>query len=428
MFGGLFSSTSKSQDQFYAELSKKTANAATDTEERAVDYSHFPSLLSLNTKTGVMVTPKSSLTLSTVFACVDLIASTISIIPMNVLRHQDGGRYPATDHDQYFLLKKEPCRMHSRVQWTKLMIVHYLLWGDGISIIKRNKFSRPMAYSIVMPWDVWDIEIIENTNGVEELWYNIKGKTYNQDDIIHFSDLSIDGKRGCGRISQNKEAVGLGIGLRDFGNDLIGKGGRIMGYVHGEKKMTPDAYKMLAEKFINGYGNEYGVGVLPHGWKYEAFKYPMPAKDAELLASREFSVEEICTAFRTHPFLIGKSANVNNSVAENIFRSFLMTTIAPITTMMEMEWDRKAFRESERNELYTKYNLFALDKADIEKTMNALVQAVNNGLMNKDEARDTLDRNPIPDGLGQDFYQPLNMAPLKDVVDYFKKEKIGSDE
>ena len=402
------------------------------TENRAdIDPSNFPSFFSLlnKSKTGVIVTPKTALQYSTVFACVDLIASTISIIPLNIYKDTGKGKELAKDHDQYYILRKQPHKMYSRLQWDKLMIVHYLLWGDGVSIINRNTFGRPISYELVMPWDLSIEKIEDPITGENAIWYKIEGKIYSSDDVIHYSDLSINGVKGCGRITSNKESVGLGLALRDYGNELLSTGGKTMGYIYGDKRITsPEAYRLLSESFLNGYGGEGGVGVLPSGFKYEPFTHPMPPASAEYIASKEFSKEEICTIFRTPPLLIGSTGGVNNSVAESIMRTWLMSTIAPITTMMELELDRKVFRDSEKTSHYIKYNLFALDKADIEKTMNALVQGVNNGIYNKDEARAILDKNPIPGGLGADFYQALNQAPLDIAKEYFLQDKTITNE
>jgi HK97 family phage portal protein len=406
---------------------RKPARQSITQEERAIDLDSFPSFLNISSKTGVVVTPQTSLQYSTVFSCVDLIASTISIIPINIFKEEAGGKFPATEHDQYYLIRKEPHRMYSRLQWTKMMIVHYLLWGDGVSIIQRNKFGRPIGYLLQMPWDVTIDKLKDTVTGETRLWYKIDGVVFPAEDVIHFSDLSIDGKKGCGRIQQNRESIGLGMALRDYGNELISTGGKTMGYIHGDKRMTPDAYRLLTEKFLSGYGGESSVGVLPHGWKYTAFEHPLPPASAEYMASKSFSAEEVCTIFRTPPLLIGLTKGVNNSVAESIMRTWLMSTIAPITTMMEFEWDRKAFRETEKPTHYVKYNLWALDKADMEKTMKALVDGVNNGLINKDEARQTLDRNPIPGGLGKEFNQPINIAPIDVVREYLSNNTEKND-
>ena len=296
------------------------------------------------------------------------------------------------------------------------MVVYYELWGDAISLIKLDNKGRPKSYVVQMPWDV-KIEKEELPDGDYRLWYKIKDKTYRQDEVIHWSDMSIDGKRGAGKISSNKESIGLGIALRDYGNELIGNGGKIMGYLHGEKRMTPEAYKLLARNFINGYGSDNGVGILPHGWKYEQFKYPLPAADAQYIEAKNFTRDEICTIFRTPPFLIGLSGDINNSVAENLIRTWLMTVIAPMCTMIEGEWNRKIFLEKDKGKKYVKYNVWQLDRADIERTANALSTFVNNGLMTINEARGKIESNPI-DG-GDKLRVPLNMASLDVAEDYF---------
>lgn len=439
MFGNLFNTkqekkpkrkvtTRASKARAHGRLRKTPRKQISPTEERSITAEDFPSIFSLQTKAGVIVTQESSMQFSTVFACVDLIASTLSIIPVNIMEEKDGGKYPATSHDQYYLLKKEPHNMYSRSQWIKMMAVHYLLWGNGVSIIRRDQFGRPVEYEIQNPWDV-RIDILKDKDtGQVSRWYQICGETYRSSDIIDFSDISLNGKKGLGRVSPHQETIGLGLALRDYGNELIGNGGKMMGYVYGEKKMNRDAYKILAERFLNGYGADNSVGVLPYGWKYEPFKYPLPPASAEYIAGKNFSTEEVCTIFRTHPFLIGLSKGVNNSVAESLIRTWLMTTIAPITTMMELELDRKIFRDSEKNTHFVKYNLWSLDKADMEKTTNALVQQLYAGLINKDEARDKLDLNPIVDGLGKDHYQPLNQAPLDVAKEHFLKENTKAND
>jgi HK97 family phage portal protein len=402
---------------------QKTINPVENRSTPSLDFNFVNTYF--NSKTGVVVTPKKSLSYSTVFACVDLIASTISIIPLNLYKNSEEGKIEAREHDQFYILRKEPSKLYSRLQWTKLMIVHYLLWGDGVSIIKRNKLGRPVSYNIVMPQDVEIEKVLNELTSEDELFYKINDEIYSSEDVIHFSDLSIDGKKGCGRIDTNKEAVGLGIALGEYGNELFQSGGKTMGYVYGDKPLSKEAYEILTNRFLHGYGEDGNVGILPQGFKYQPFEHPLPPASAEYMASKEFSQEEICTIFRVPPILIAKTKGVNNSVGEKIMEIFLMTTIAPITTMMELEISRKSLRESEKSSHYWKYNIWALEKGNIKSTMDALVQGVNNGLLSKDEARQTLDRNNIPNGLGADFVQPVNVMELETHKDYYKKENNG---
>ena len=410
----------------------KTSASDVNAEQRSdeyVDIEELPYLLGLKTKnSGVVVTPESSLTYSVVFACVDAIASTISILPLNIFKTTENGKEKASDHDQYYILKKEPHRLYSRVHFLKTLVAHHLLWGDAYARINRNALGRPISYTILDPWDV-RVEKIAGDDGEKYLAYKYKNEPVILDyDIIHISDLSLNGKKGVGRIASNHKTIEQGINLRDFGLDLTAEGAKINGYIYGDKKMTKDAYLTLARNFMTGYGSEERLGILPHGWKYEPFKYSLPAADAQIIESKKLSKEDVYTIFRCPGFLVGDTGNINNDIATVLVKMFLQNTISPITTLIEAEFDRKVFRESEKNTHYIKFNLFALIKADIKETMEALRIGVNAGILNKDEARDTLDRNPIEGGHGKTFYQAINTIPLGMAEDYYKNNKSNDKE
>jgi hypothetical protein len=46
--------------------------------------------------------------------------------------------------------------------------------------------------------------------------------------------------------------------------------------------------------------------------------------------------------------------------------------------------------------------------------------ALSHGFMNKDEVRDVEGMNPIPQQLGQTYYQMLNTIPLDQAVTYYQ--------
>ena len=57
---------------------------------------------------GKSVTPRSALQMSTVYACVRVIAETIASLPLHVYERTDTGSVKAYDHPLYFLLHDEP--------------------------------------------------------------------------------------------------------------------------------------------------------------------------------------------------------------------------------------------------------------------------------------------------------------------------------
>jgi hypothetical protein len=61
---------------------------------------------------------------------------------------------------------------------------------------------------------------------------------------------------------------------------------------------------------------------------------------------------------------------------------------------------------------FISFNTGSLLKATTKESYEALAIALNNGLMNLDEARAIIDRAPLPDGAGQAFWKPLNIGTV----------------
>ena len=87
--------------------------------------------------------------------------------------------------------------------------------------------------------------------------------------------------------------------------------------------------------------------------------------------------------------------------------------------MLENEHNRKLFPENEKGRFYIKFELKGLYRTDMLTRYQAHQIALNHGFMNKDEVRNVEDMNPIPNGLGQTFYQMLNTIPLDKAMDYY---------
>lgn len=381
--------------------------------------------ISLGNGSSVSIThPGAAMNYSVVFACVDVISSIMSIIPLSIYEKRADGRHPVPDHDQSYLLRKEPHSIYSSTHFFKTLTSHYLLWGDGFARILRDKNDRPRGYLILDPWAVTPEKL--EIDGELNIWYRYDGEYISSKDMIHVSDLSTDGVNGLSRIKKGASAITQGVSMSDYGADVFENGAKLNGYIYNDDKtlkLTPEAQESLVNKFLGRYGSKNSIGVLPSGWKYKEFQYPMPLGDAKLLEAKRFNKEEIYTLFRVPSFLVGDYSHLNNSISQELFRAFLMTTMNPIVRLYEQEFDRKIFRLRERNTHYVKFNLFALDRADMEKTMSALNTALQAGIMNKDEARSKLDMNPIPGGFGKTFYQALNQIPIDQAEDYFTEEK-----
>ena len=75
---------------------------------------------------------------STVYACVRVIAETVASLPLNVFEATDKGGVKALEHPLQHLLHDEPNPEMTSFIWRETMLSHLLLWGNAYCQIIRT--------------------------------------------------------------------------------------------------------------------------------------------------------------------------------------------------------------------------------------------------------------------------------------------------
>ena len=95
---------------------------------------------------GKSVTASTAIQMSTVYACVRVIAETIASLPLHVYQNQSEGSVKALDHPLYPILHDEPNSEMTSFVWRETMIAHLLLWGNAYcQIIRRTHDNQYQA-------------------------------------------------------------------------------------------------------------------------------------------------------------------------------------------------------------------------------------------------------------------------------------------
>ena len=79
---------------------------------------------------GKTVNPRNAVQVSTVYACVRVIAETIASLPVSVYEDTGSGSRKATEHPLQRLLHDEPNAEMTSFVWRETMLSHLLLWGQ----------------------------------------------------------------------------------------------------------------------------------------------------------------------------------------------------------------------------------------------------------------------------------------------------------
>lgn len=99
---------------------------------------------------GKSVNPRNAVQVSTVYACVRVIAETIASLPVGVYEATENGSQKSVTHPLYRLLHDEPNPEMSSFVWRETMLSHLLLWGNSYSqIIRSGKTSILSLYPLL---------------------------------------------------------------------------------------------------------------------------------------------------------------------------------------------------------------------------------------------------------------------------------------
>ena len=294
---------------------------------------------------GKSVTASTAIQMSTVYACVRVIAETIASLPLHVYQNQGEGSVKALDHPLYPILHDEPNSEMTSFVWRETMIAHLLLLGNAYCQIIRSGRNQILGLYPLLPDRM---EVDRDSAGTLTYTYSTgSGQTVKlrPEDVLHIPGLGFDGIMGYSPIALEKNAIGLGLAAEEYGSKFFSNGARPSGilthqYGEGPEKAAGQLERRLRrlEQFRTRGSLEENMSIYPH-------------LHAELrgtvLETRKFQVSEICRIYRVPPHMVGDLEHATFSNIENQSISFAVHTIRPWVVRLEQAMNRALFRQGE---------------------------------------------------------------------------------
>ena len=354
-------------------------------------------------KTGVQVSEDNALTFSAVYAAVRIISETIASIPLNVYQADGETRVKAVGHPVQDLLAKAPNSVSSTFTFREAMASNLVLHGNAYAKIEMNAAGRPTALIPLNPMKV-EVKVVEG----EKVYVFDEKHTYLDYEILHFVGLSFNGLVGKSPLSMAREAVAIGLAAQEYGARFYSNGANAGGVITAPGRLNTEVVKRLRESWNraqSGLGSSHSTAILEEGMKYE--KIGLDPEAAQFLQSRKFQVNEIARIFRIPPSYLADLENSSTRAnTEQQAIQFVRDCITPYVRRMEVELNRKLFREDEPN-LYAYFTMEGLMRGDQKARYEAYAVARNWGWLSVNDIRDLENLNPVEGG---DIYlQPLNM-------------------
>lgn len=255
---------------------------------------------------GEMVTATSSMALSSVWACANLVSGTISSLPFQVYRARpDGFTEPFTTHPLYSILYESPNYDQTSLDFWDYMSMSIELWGNAYADIRRGTNGDVIALRPIRP-DL--ISVRRLTSGPLEYSWAQDGTNYvrRDRDVLHVRGPGGDPLGGMSVLTFGRQSFSSALAAERAAAGMFRNGMRPSAVVSIDQWLTPDARKDAQETLEKRYLGAINAGkpfLAEGGMKYQQIS--ITPEDAQMLETRGFSVEEICRFFGVPPVMIG---------------------------------------------------------------------------------------------------------------------------
>lgn len=351
--------------------------------------------LSATTYAGVPVTAETAMRVTTVYACIALLAGAIASLPLGVFEREKNARKKA-DHEYWWLFNEQANEdMTSAVAWEYLYSSKFL-YGDGFAeLLRPSRVStRVIGWK---PHHPLRVDPFRDDRGV--LLYRIqptRGEAYVLDsaDMIHLPSLGFDGLRSPSPITYAaREAVGTAIAGESFNARFFSEGATFDFALKttGSAKLDKDQLDVLKTSLLSrlhGAGHKRSPLILSG---LEPAQLTINPKDAEILATRLFTVEELCRVLGVPPFMVGHTDKQTSwgTGMEALGAGFVRYTLQRHLTPLAQELNRKLWPTRAR--YFVEHITAALERGDLKSRFEAyriaLGRAGEQAWMDVDEVR-----------------------------------------
>lgn len=334
-----------------------------------------------------------SISLSAVFAAIEIISNSVAELPINVKTREDDKTGLIKVHPIYDALNNG---LMTKFMLIKMLVTDMLLYGNGIAYIAREMDGTPKSI-IYCPYGTYNIMYNANTRALSYKISSIRKGQIEPIDVIHLVKNSKNGVEGIGVLYYASHTLDLAKATEKAAQDYFSSGCHVAGILSTTApRLTREQRETIRDAWNQAHGNKgTGMAILENGMQYS----PVAAnsKESQLLETRLFNLNDIARFFSISPVLLGDLSHSSYSTIEASLLEFVTHTLFPYITLIENEFTRKLIKPSEKN-LFIDLDENYIVKSDKQSQANYLSTLVGKGIMTINEARHQLGLNPMEGG------------------------------
>lgn len=362
----------------------------------------------------------SGLQVSAVWRCVNLIAEQVGNLPLLLYKTKGNGedRERARKHPLYRVLRVQPNRYMSAIEFKSAMTSQLCLWGNAYA---RKELDSSGEVVGLTPLNAQSMRVEPLADGTAAYYYQNGRNTlaFAQDSILHLKGFSLDGYVGLAPLAFARQTIGGILAAEDYMARFFDHDGKTPGVLTLDRNLTKDQRAEILKSFqglvTRTMDERDRLNVLEFGSKYQPIS--IPPTDAQMLETRQFQVTEICRFYGVPEVLAMQTTNSTSwgTGIEQQNQGFLQYTLQPYLTRWEQAVSRQLLSQDDQLEYYAEHLVDALLRADSKARSEFYASAAQNGYMTRNEIRRA---ENLPALEGGDFLTvQVNLAPLSSFED-----------
>lgn len=345
-----------------------------------------------------------ALGLSATWACVNLLAGTISSLPLVVYQSDRAGvRTVARRHPLYYVLHDSPNFDQTSVDFWEYMVAGIELQGNAYATIEKRDDGTVYSLTPIRP-DV--VKARRGSLGEIEYEWTIDGRRVVRPGrtVLHIRGPLGDALSGMSTLSACRGAFDSALSADDAASTMFSNGIRSSGAFMSKRQqpLTPEqmaqAEKIIHEKYLGAH-NAGRPLILNSDMAWQQFS--ISPEDAQMLESRRFSVEEICRIFGIPPHMIGHTENSTSwgTGLEQQTLGFVKFSLRRRLKRIEQALEKQLLTSRDRAEgISIEFNLEGLLRGDSKSRAEFYESGLKNKWRTINEVRAFENLPPVPWG------------------------------
>lgn len=234
-------------------------------------------------------------------ACIDALATSVSTLPVDVIRTTNGKRRPVEPQPP---LIAQPSALVEQDVWLYQLVDSMLTDGNAFGFVQGvDREARPTFIELIDPATVTNRRVTAGVPAVTVLGDGDHA-LYPFGDVWHIPGkyAKAGGPFAESPIRRASATIGAALAAREFGGRFFADGGHPGGLISADVPLTNDEAAAIKRAFVNAAKGNREPAVLGSGLTYQPLM--VDPNDSQFIDLMRFVIEEACRFWRVPPSMV----------------------------------------------------------------------------------------------------------------------------